>query len=81
MFCFTKEYFVVKSIIRTDVCLLLFDEPYYRAFHRFGEAKFPDGAGSILGSSQFSILPKLPPKMMLSLKEVKIDSKISNLLC
>jgi hypothetical protein len=24
----------------------------YRAFHRFGQAKFPDG-GSILGSSQF----------------------------
>jgi len=42
----------------------------YRAFHR--QAKFPDG-GSILGSSQFSVLPQLPPKMMLSLKEAKID--------
>ncbi len=31
----------------------------YRAFHRFGHAKFPDG-GSVLGSSQFSILPQLP---------------------
>jgi hypothetical protein len=52
----------------------------YRAFHRFGQAKFPDG-GSVLGSSQFSILPQLPLKTMLSLKGVKIDSKISNLLC
>jgi len=46
----------------------------YRAFHRFGQAKFPDG-GSVLGWSQFSVLPQLPPKTMLSLKEVKIDSK------
>jgi len=52
----------------------------YRAFHRFGQAKFPDG-GLVLGSSQFSIMTQLPPKMMLSLKEVKIDLKISNLLC
>jgi len=52
---------------------------FYKAFHEFGQAKFPDG-GSIFGSSQFSVLPQLPPKMMLSLKEVKIDSKISNLL-
>ncbi len=29
---------------------------YYRAFHRFGQAKFPIG-GSVLGSSQFSIQP------------------------
>jgi len=49
-------------------------------FLRFGQAKFPDG-GSVLGSSQFSVLPQLPPKMMLALKEVKIDSKISNLPC
>jgi hypothetical protein len=28
----------------------------YRAFHRFRQAKFPDG-GSVLGSSQLSILP------------------------
>jgi len=33
----------------------------YRAFHRFGQDKFPDG-GSILVSSQFSALPQLPPK-------------------
>jgi len=49
----------------------------YRAFYRFGQAKFPNG-GSILGSSQFSILPQLPLKMILCLKVVKIDSKISN---
>jgi len=28
----------------------------YRVFHRFGQAKFPDG-GTVLSSSQFSILP------------------------
>jgi len=37
--------------------------------------------GSVLGFSQFSILPQLPLKTMFGLKEVKIDSKISNLLC
>jgi hypothetical protein len=52
----------------------------YRTFHRFGQAKFPYG-GSILGLSQLSVLPHLPPKMMLGLKEVKIDYKISNSLC
>ncbi len=30
----------------------------YRAFHWFGQAKYPDG-GSVLGLSQFSILPQL----------------------
>jgi len=49
----------------------------YRAFHGFGQAKFADGS-SVLGSSQFSILPQLPQKTMLGLKGVKIDSKISN---
>jgi hypothetical protein len=51
----------------------------YRAFHRFWQAKFPDG-GLVLCSSQFSLLPQLPQKMMLGLKGVKIDSKISNSL-
>jgi hypothetical protein len=60
------DFFVCKSIC-------------YRAFHRFGQAKFPEG-GSVLGSSQFSILPQLPLKMMLGLKVAKIDSKISNSL-
>jgi len=44
----------------------------YRAFHIFGQAKFAYG-GSILGSSKFTLLPKLPLKTMLSLKVVKID--------
>jgi len=50
------------------------------AFRRFGHAKFPNG-GLVLDFSQFSVLPQLPPKRMLSLKEVKIDSKICNSLC
>jgi len=32
-----------------------------KAFNPFGQAKFPYG-GSVLGSSQFSILPQLPQK-------------------
>jgi len=55
-------------------------ETWYRAFHRFGQAKFPDG-GSILGSSQFLILPQLPLKTMIGLKVVKIGSKINNSNC
>jgi hypothetical protein len=41
-------------------------------FRGFGQAKYPNG-GSTLGSSQFSLLPQLPLKMMLDLKVVKID--------
>jgi hypothetical protein len=48
-------------------------------FHRFRQAKFLDG-GLILGSSQFTLLPQLPPKLLLNLKEVKVDSKTSNWL-
>jgi len=44
------------------------------------QAKFPDG-GLVLGSNQNSVLPQLPPNMMLGLKEIKTDSKISNPLC
>jgi len=33
----------------------------YRAFHGFGQAKYPDG-GMALGSSQFAILPQLHQK-------------------
>jgi len=47
---------------------------YYRAFHGFGQAKFAYG-GSILGLSQFTLLPQLTLKMMLNLKVVKFDSK------
>jgi hypothetical protein len=43
-------------------------------FHGFGQAKFAYG-GSILGSSQFTLLPQLPLKMMLGLKVVKFDKK------
>jgi hypothetical protein len=48
----------------------------YRVFHGFGQAKLSDG-GLILGSSQFPILPQLPQKTMLGLKEVKMDSILS----
>jgi len=48
---------------------------YHRAFHRFGQAKFPDG-GSVLALSQFSRLYQLPPKILLDSKVVKIDPKI-----
>jgi len=51
----------------------------YRAFHIFGQAKFPDG-GLVLGSSRFLILTQLPLKMTLDLKVVKINSKIIILL-
>jgi len=50
----------------------------YRAFHGFGQAKFPDG-GLALDSSQFSILPQLHQKTMLASRGVKIASKIINL--
>jgi len=43
--------------------------------HGFGQAKFAD-CGSILDSSQLSILSKLPPITMPNLKVVKIDSNI-----
>jgi len=48
-------------------------------FHRFGQAKFACG-GSILGFSQLTLLPQLPPKIMLGLKVVKIILKIIILL-
>jgi len=35
-----------------------------------GQAKFPDG-GSVLASSQFSLLPQLPPKMLLNPKSTQ----------
>ncbi len=48
---------------------------FNRAFHGFGQAKFPN-CGSVFGSSHFSILPQLPPKILLNSKKVKIDPKI-----
>jgi hypothetical protein len=50
---------------------------FYLAFHRFGQAKFPDG-GLILGLSQLSILPQ---KILVDSKVVKIDPKIVISLC
>jgi hypothetical protein len=52
----------------------------YRAFQGFGQAMFPDG-GSDLGSSQYSILLQLPPKILLDSKVVKIDPKIIISFC
>jgi len=46
----------------------------YRAFHGFGQARFDDG-GSILGLSQFALLPRLPLKMVLDLKRSKLTQK------
>jgi hypothetical protein len=48
---------------------------YSSVFHRFRQAKSANG-GSIVTSSQFSILPQLPQKMKLVSKVVKIDPKI-----
>ncbi len=47
----------------------------YRAFQGFGQATFPNG-GPVLGSSQFLIMPQLPPKILLNSKVVKIVPKI-----
>jgi len=61
----TNFYLVARSVL----CFLfwasrsmVFD---YKAFHRLKQYKFPDG-GSVLGSSQFSILPQLPPNILLN---------------
>ncbi len=50
-----------------------------RAFYGFGKAKLAYG-GLILGSSQFTLLPKLPLKTMLDFKMVKIDSKNNHVI-
>jgi len=60
-------HFIIKDVFATNI--------WYRAFLEHGQAKFPDG-GLILGSRQFTLLPQLPPKILLDLKVVKIDSKI-----
>jgi len=48
----TNIFSVHKSVIVSIISALNF----YRALHRFGQAKFPDG-GLVLGSSQLSVLP------------------------
>jgi hypothetical protein len=65
----------IEKIVLQDLQKTKKNWLFYRAFHRFGQAKFPNG-GSILGSNQFSILPQLPPKILLDSKVVKIDPKI-----
>jgi len=45
-------------------------------FHGYGDAKIILDSGTVLGLSQFLILPRLPPKIMLESKVVKIDPKI-----
>jgi hypothetical protein len=47
----------------------------YSVFQGFSKAKSANG-GSILSSSQFLILPQLPQKIKLTLKVVKVNSKI-----
>ncbi len=66
-----------KYLVRTDPIKEMRSSPYYRVFHRFGQAKLTYG-GSVLGLSQFSIPPQLHQKIMLASKGVKMDSKISN---
>jgi len=52
---------------------------FYRSFHGFGQAKFPDG-GLDVGLNQFSMLPQLHQKAMLASKGVKIDSIVNLIL-
>ncbi len=57
----------------------------YRVFHGFGQAKFPD-CGLVLGSSQFTQLPKLPLKNAVeggnieygNIEKCNIDTKITS---
>jgi len=67
---------LTKSCFETDgaVATLNLAIFTYKEFHGFWQAKFPDD-GSVLGSSQFSILPQLSQKKLLNLKVVKIDQK------
>jgi hypothetical protein len=55
--------------------LYLVDYEGYSVFQGFSNAESANG-GSILSSSQFSILPQLPQKIKLASKVVKVDSKI-----
>ncbi len=72
-------YFWTFLICEFEICQPGFGFGYlsltYRVLNGFGQAKFAAG-GSILGSSQLSLLSELPLKMALDLKVVKIESKI-----
>jgi hypothetical protein len=68
--CYLSELIMwqLTFVVRIEVS-------YYKEFHRFGQAKFPNG-GLASGFNQFSILPQLPSKIMLGSKVVKIYPKI-----
>ncbi len=72
-------FYLFLSIIYISLCpLLCFLFHYWKTYSVFqgcSKAKSADG-GSILSSSQFLILPKLPQKTKLASKVVKVDSKI-----
>ncbi len=65
--CFTYEKIKNKIILRYIHRLLWKVFLWYRGFPRFGQAKFPNG-GSVLGSSQFTLLPQLTLTTTLLLK-------------
>jgi len=65
----------LSAASKTNIWKFYFSHCSYRAFHGFGQVKFPDGC-LVLGLSQFLILPKLPPKILFDSKVVKIDPKI-----
>jgi len=67
MACDNATHLVLKNVYHRSALS--------RAFHGFGQAKFPDD-GSVLSSSQFSVLPLMPPKILIDPKVVKINSKI-----
>jgi len=52
---------LVNHVAQIEITYLGFR---YKAFHRFEQAKFAHG-GSILGSSQFLLMPQLPLKQNL----------------
>jgi len=70
----------LEVVVSSGLPVVCFRISYYRAFHGFGEAKFPDG-DLVLGLGQFLILPQLPPKILLESKVVKIEPKIIISLC
>jgi hypothetical protein len=68
----SKDVFLMSSnkcIPEKENNINYYSVKYYRAFYRFGQAKFAY-VGLISSSSQFTLLPQLPPKMMLDLKMV-----------
>ncbi len=65
-----------NSFARFDKAIkLLAYNNNYSVFQGFSKAKSVNG-GSILSLSQFLKLPKLPQKIKLASKVVKVDSKI-----